>query len=186
MVERSLIFNAKGLQLGFIEGNLAFDLGGRQRCSYAEATGNLCDLNTGKVVGHVSLDGTFVGASWVSDDLFGKASGEAQANQAVRETRASHDARKASVPRPVNATTQTAATPQPDTQVAPGHTIYPDYSETGLNPSNRIADDMHAPPSAPHLQPTPEAPGETPRSAAENELFERAIGMIRSALGKGQ
>ena len=85
MVERSLIFDPKGLQLGYIEGKLAFDLSDRQRCSYAEATGNLCDLNTGKIVGHVSLDGTFVGASWVSDELFGKPSGDARANRRARD-----------------------------------------------------------------------------------------------------
>ena len=80
MLGRTLIFNTKGLQLGYIEGNAAFDLSGTQRCSYTGATGNLSDLNNGKVVGYVSLDGTFVGASWVSDELFGKPSGDARAD----------------------------------------------------------------------------------------------------------
>jgi len=45
MVERTPIFNAKGFQLGYIEGNAVFDFNGTQRCSYARATGNLCALH---------------------------------------------------------------------------------------------------------------------------------------------
>jgi hypothetical protein len=70
MSDRSLIFNAKGAQVGYIEGNRAFDLTGRERCNYAGATGNLYDLNGDKIVGHISLDGTFVGLSWISDQLW--------------------------------------------------------------------------------------------------------------------
>ena len=33
-------------------------------------TGNLSDLGTQKVVGHVSLEGRFVGLSWVAAELF--------------------------------------------------------------------------------------------------------------------
>jgi hypothetical protein len=33
MSDRSLIFNAKGTQIGYIEGDLAFDLTGRERCN---------------------------------------------------------------------------------------------------------------------------------------------------------
>jgi hypothetical protein len=76
MLGRTLIFDTKGLQLGYIEGT-RLDLSGTQRCSYTGATGNLSDLNNGKVVGHVSLDGTFVAPSWVSDELVGKPNGDA-------------------------------------------------------------------------------------------------------------
>lgn len=41
MSDRSLIFNAKGAQIGYIEADRAFDLTGRKRCKYARATGNL-------------------------------------------------------------------------------------------------------------------------------------------------
>jgi hypothetical protein len=41
MSDRSLIFNAKGAQIGYIEADRAFDLTGRERCKYARATGNL-------------------------------------------------------------------------------------------------------------------------------------------------
>jgi hypothetical protein len=54
MSDRSLIFNAKGDQVGYIEDNSAFDLTGRERCTYARATGNLYDLNGDKIVGHIS------------------------------------------------------------------------------------------------------------------------------------
>jgi hypothetical protein len=76
MSDRSLIFNAKGTQIGYIEGDRAFDLTGRERCDYARATGNLSELNGGKIVDYISLDGTFVGLSWISEELFGKPSGE--------------------------------------------------------------------------------------------------------------
>ena len=47
MLGRTLIFDTKGLQLGYIEGT-RLDLSGTQRCSYTGATGNLGDLNNGK------------------------------------------------------------------------------------------------------------------------------------------
>ena len=76
MSDRSLIFNAKGAQIGYIEGERAFDLTGRECCRYARATGNLSELNSEKIVGYVSLDGAFAGLSWISDELFGKPSGD--------------------------------------------------------------------------------------------------------------
>jgi hypothetical protein len=100
MVERTLIFNAEGFRLGYIEGCAAFDLNGTQRCSYAGATGILCDLKNGNIVGHVSLDGTFVGASWVSDELFGKPNGDVETDHLARMRSAHRDSRKASVYRP--------------------------------------------------------------------------------------
>jgi len=74
MAERRPIFVNKGSlpQIGYIEDNKAFDLSGRQRCSYNAESGNLCDFDTGKLVGHVSLAGFFVGASWIADELFGQ------------------------------------------------------------------------------------------------------------------
>jgi hypothetical protein len=74
MAERRPIFVNKGSlpQIGYIEDNEAFDLSGRRRCSYDAESGNLCDFDTGKLVGHVSLRGFFVGASWIADELFGQ------------------------------------------------------------------------------------------------------------------
>ena len=83
MSDRSLIFNAKGAQLGYIEADRAFDLTGRERCRYARATGNLSELNSEKIVGYVSLDGTFAGLSWISDELFGRPSGEVHPGRTV-------------------------------------------------------------------------------------------------------
>ena len=54
MSDRSLIFNAKGTQIGYVEGRRAFDLRGRERCNYAHKTGNLTDLNGEKIVGYIS------------------------------------------------------------------------------------------------------------------------------------
>jgi hypothetical protein len=74
MADRSAIFKNKGglTRIGYVEGNEAFDLSGRPRCIFNAASGNLCDLDTGKVIGHVSLEGIFVGASWIADELFGQ------------------------------------------------------------------------------------------------------------------
>jgi hypothetical protein len=63
MSDRSLIFNAKGAQIGYIEADRAFDLTERERCKSARTTGNLFELNSEKIVGYVSLDGAFVGLS---------------------------------------------------------------------------------------------------------------------------
>lgn len=73
MAERRPIFVNKGSlpENGYIEGNEAFDLAGRRRCIYNAESGNLSDFDTGKIIGHVSLRGFFVGASWIADELFG-------------------------------------------------------------------------------------------------------------------
>ena len=78
-----MIFNAKGAQVGYIEGSRAFDLKGRERCNYARATGNLYDLKSKKIVGYISLNGTFVGLTWISDELFGRPTGKVHPDSAL-------------------------------------------------------------------------------------------------------
>ena len=72
MGERRSIFSARGdgERIGYTEGIEAFDLSGQRCCRYDEQTGNLCDLGNGKIVGHVSLKGRFVGLSRQADELF--------------------------------------------------------------------------------------------------------------------
>ncbi len=181
MVERTPIFSAKGFQLGYIEGNAAFDFNGTERCSYVGATGNLCDLKTGNIVGHVSLDGTFVGATWVSDELFGKPSDAAASHHPAR-VRGKLGSKNAIAEWPANAATQTMASRPSD--AAPRPVNYPDDPEN-LSTSDQVVDDMRAPLSAPCLESDPRAPGSVIPSADENELLERAMSMIRSALVKG-
>ena len=74
MSERSPIFSAKleGEPIGYVEGSKAFDKFGHLRCCYDALSGNLSDLGNGKIVGHVSLEGKFVGLSWQADKLFPK------------------------------------------------------------------------------------------------------------------
>lgn len=74
MSGRSPIFSAKveGELIGYVEGSKAFDKFGHLRCRYDEPSGNLSDLTSGKVVGHVSLEGKYVGLSWRADELFPK------------------------------------------------------------------------------------------------------------------
>ena len=72
MEGRRSIFSTKGdgEEIGYIEGAEAFNLSGQRRCRYDGQTGNLRDLGTGSIVGHVSLEGKFVGLSWRVDELF--------------------------------------------------------------------------------------------------------------------
>jgi hypothetical protein len=72
MAERSPIFSAKNnnQKIGYIEGGEAFDLLGNKRCNYSPNTGNLLDLDRGRIIGHVSLAGYFIGASWIANELF--------------------------------------------------------------------------------------------------------------------
>jgi hypothetical protein len=72
MIERSPIYSAKSpsLKIGYIEGGEAFDSSGNKRCNYNPKTGNLLEFDTGKIIGHVSLENFFVGSSWIADELF--------------------------------------------------------------------------------------------------------------------
>src|SRR5271167_2276654 len=78
MAERSPIFRGKGegRQIGYLESDEAFDLLGKQRCYYNAETGNLRDINSEEIVGHVSLDGKVVGVSWIIDELFSNSGGD--------------------------------------------------------------------------------------------------------------
>jgi hypothetical protein len=192
MAERRLIFNAKGFQLGYIEGDAAFDLSGRRRCSYTGATGNLGDFDSGKILGHISLDGTFVGASWLSDDLFGKPKGEARPDRFVK-ARGAHNRKvqgarnrvaRATTQRPENSWTETA----PQLADPPGHAETLSKSggdpERGLSAADQASDQPQALPSVPHGEDPQGTPGSITPSPAESEMLSRAIGMIRSALVK--
>src|SRR3984957_2145007 len=71
MGECSPIFGKGSTQIGYIAGGEAFDLSGRKRCNYSKETGNLFD-DSRKTVGHISLAGKFIGASWIADEFFPK------------------------------------------------------------------------------------------------------------------
>jgi hypothetical protein len=190
--DRSLIFNAKGIQIGYIEGHRVFDLTGRERCKYARATGNLFELNGKKIVGYVALDGTFVGLSWISDELFGKPSGEVhpdrtlvrtQRRDQIRKTANLRRPEKSSVKEPKDMPPRTATTPEPEHLVerTPAVSKRGGEPETGSNTAEKVADEV------PLLQGdlTVGAPNPSKSSSTENELLDRAIDMIRSALEKG-
>ena len=197
MAERRLIFNTKGFQLGYIEGNAVFDLSGRRRCSYTGATGNLGDFDSGKILGHISLDGTFVGASWLSEDLFGKPRGEAHPDRLVkvqgahnRKVRGAHSrsaeirVERATTQRPEDLPTKTT----PQLADPPGHAETLSKSggdpEPGLSAADQVSDQPQALPSVPDREDTQGTPGSMTPSPAESEMLSRAIGMIRSALVK--
>jgi hypothetical protein len=192
MSDRSLIFNARGAQIGYIEGDRAFDLTGRERCNYARATGNLWDLNGEKIVGHISLDGTFVGLSWISDELFGKPSGEVHPDRTLARKQRRHQLpkkanvrrlEKSSVKEPKDVPPRTAKAPQPENLVEHSPPISKSRGdpETGSNTSEKVADEV----PVPQGELTVGAPDPSKSSSTENELLGRAIGMIRSALEKG-
>lgn len=190
MSDRGLIFNAKGAQIGYIEADRAFDLTGRERCKYARATGNLFELNGENIIGHVSLAGTFVGLTWISDELFGKPSNEVHPGIVVRKQRPRYSPKKANLQRPEKPTVEepkdvpprTATAPQPENAVEDRQPFASSGGDpkSGLNTSEKVADE----PLVRQLKPTVGAPDQS-EPTTENELLGRAIGMIRSALEKG-
>jgi len=193
-VRCSLIFNARGAQIGYIEGDRAFDLTGRERCNYARATGNLSDLNGEKIVGHISLDGTFVGLSWISDELFGKPSGEVHPDRTFARKQRRHllpkkaNVRrldKSSVKEPKDVPPQAATAPQPENLVEHSPPISKSGGdpEKGSNTSEKVADEALVP-QGELIVGAPD-PDPSKSSSTESELLGRAIGMIRSALEKG-
>ena len=186
MSDRSLIFNAEGVQIGYIEADRAFDLTGRERCKYARATGNLSELNSEKIVGHVSLDGTFAGLSWISDELFGKPSDKVNPSRIIRNQRPRYRPKKANTPRhsgvkePRDVTPPTAKARQ---GAAPAPSPQPENAVEGSRPfarSEKAADEA----AGRHREAAVSPPDQT-KPTAENEVLGRAIGMIRSALEKG-
>jgi hypothetical protein len=72
MAERKPILNARAENqvIGHIEGTEVFDLADNKRCNYNPSTGNLVEPDSGRIIGHVSLAGYFVGESWIADQLF--------------------------------------------------------------------------------------------------------------------
>jgi hypothetical protein len=164
MTERRPIFSTTGDQIGYTEGNAAFDLFDRRRCSYDSATGNLSDFTTGKLVGYVSFARNFVVPSRIAAELFGQPR-EADADPS----------NMVELPSPSSSTDwQSAAA---DGSGAPAGLAAPARSEvfdgnppeTGFDTSS----DLHAP-----------DPTESSVSEDDIELLERAIRMIRSGLDK--
>ena len=178
MSDRSLIFNAKGAQLGYIEADRAFDLTGRERCRYARATGNLSELNSEKIVGYVSLDGTFAGLSWISDELFGKPSGEVHPGRTVARNQRllRYRPKKSDMQRPEKSTVKkpndvlprTATAPQPESAVEHSKSFAKsgENPEVGFNTSERVNDEGQVS----YPEPSVGVPDQT-KSTTENELL---------------
>ena len=189
MSDRSLFFNAKGIQIGYVEGRRAFDLRGRERCNYARATGNLTDLTSEKIVGYISLNGTFVGLSWI--ELFGKPSGEVHPDRALAKKQRLHQRpkkvimqqpQKSNVEEPKDVPPPTATVPQAENPVEHSPiTESGEDAQTGSNASEQVADEV----PVPHREPTVSAQNSTKTASTQDELVGRAIGMIRTALGNG-
>ena len=109
MAKRFPIFRAIGQKVGYIEGSDAFDLLGNKRCKYNHNTGNLFDSTDGQVIGHVSLEGKFVGASWIADELFPKF------DNAAPELRGIDEAPSQPLSKPSEVTTLTDSPEEPST-----------------------------------------------------------------------
>ena len=175
MAERSAIFSKNGgrPQIGYIEGNKAFDLLGRERCSFNAASGNLCDFDTGKIVGHVSLEGQFVGASWLADELFGRRDdGKDHANV--------HSVAEAPSQYPSGGDGEAVATRLELPAVSIGD------PQAGLSPWGNASDQPmpQSPVTLPVPEPTLTAPDPVALTSTEYESVERAIEMIQSVLEK--
>jgi hypothetical protein len=188
--DRSLIFNAKGNQIGYIEDHRVFDLTGRERCKYARGTGILTDL-TGKVVGYISLDGTLIGLSWISDELFGRPSGKVHPDSALAKRQRMHQRpNKVNMQQPQQSNVEESKDVPPPTATVPLPGSSVDYSpitesggdpEIGSNASEQVADEE----PLPHREPAVSAESLTKSSPTQDELVGRAISMIRSALENG-
>jgi hypothetical protein len=74
MIERRPICSAQatGQQIGYIDGDEAFDLFDRPCAIYESNTGLLRNPKNNAVMGYVSLADIFVGASWMAEELFSK------------------------------------------------------------------------------------------------------------------
>jgi hypothetical protein len=163
---------------------------GENVVKYARVTGNLSDLNDEKIVGHVSLDGTFVGLSWISDELLGKPSGGVHPGRTVaKNQRPRYRPKTADMQRPEKSSVKerkivllrTATAPQPENALEHSQLFAKSGSdpEAGFTTSKGVQDEGQVP----HPEPTVGAPAQT-SPTTENELLGRAIGMIRNALEK--
>ena len=163
MTERRPIFSTTGDQIGYTEGDAAFDLFDRQRCIYNAATGNLSDFTTGKLVGYVSFAHHFVVPSRIAAELFGQpCEADADLSNMVE------------LPSPSSEDSQPAAA---DGSGAPGGAAAAAYSEVF---------DGNPPETGFDTSSDPHAPDPTKSSVSEDdiELLERAMRMIRSGLDK--
>jgi hypothetical protein len=161
MAERRPIFSTTGDQIGYTEGDAAFDLFDRHRCSYDAATGNLSDSSTGKLVGYVSFAHNFVVPSRIAAELFGQP-GEADADLS----------NMVELPSPSSEDSQPAVAGGSEAAAAPARSEVFDGNppETRFDTSSDL----------------PHAPDPTESSVSEDdiELLERAMRMIRSGLEK--
>jgi len=191
MSDRSPIFNGKGAQIGYLEGDRAFDLSGRERCSYSPSTGNLSELSDKRIVGYIALDGTFVGLTSISDQLFGKPSGEVHPGRALARKQQSHLRPKKPNLRPENSgikepkdvSQRNTTAPQPGDVIehSPAVSRPAGDSELALNRCEIVVEEV----PLPQGKLTVGAVDPSDSSSTDNELLGRAIGMIRSALEKG-
>jgi hypothetical protein len=135
-----------------------------------------------KIVGYVSLDGTFVGLSWISDELFGKPSGEVHPDRTLARKQRCHQLpKKANVPRPEKSNLKepndvpprNATAPQPENLVEHSPPAFEAGGniETGSNTSEIGSDQKHAPASVPEAELTVGAPDPSKSSSTENELL---------------
>ena len=160
MADRRPIFSTTGDQIGYTEGDAAFDLFDRPRCIYNAETGNLSDSTTGKLVGYVSSEKNFVVPSRIAAELFGQP-GEADAELS----------NMVEPPSPSSEDSQPAAA-APGGAAAAAHLEVFDGNppESGFDTSSDL----------------PDASDPTESSVSEDdiELLERAMRMIRSGLDK--
>ena len=106
-------------------------------------------------VGYVSLDGTFVGLSWISDELFGKPSGEVHPGRLARNHRLRYRPNKmnlqrpekSSVKEPKDAPPRTVTTPESENAVEDSQPFASSDVDpkTGLNISEKVTDEVPIP-----------------------------------------
>ena len=162
MTERRPIFSTTGDQIGYTEGNAAFDLFDRRRCSYNSATGNLSDFTTGKLVGYVSFARNFVVPSRIAAELFGQPR-EADADPS----------NMVELPSPSSSADCQSAAADGSGWLPQRPRVRRCLMAIRRRPRFDTSSDLHAP-----------DPTKSSVSEDDIELLERAIRMIRSGLDK--
>jgi hypothetical protein len=194
MAERRPVFSTKDhrAQIGYVEADEAFDLSGRLRCTYNAATGNLHDTNTGKIVGHVSLAGNFVGSSWMAHELFGTSSNPTIVPNVSNIREISDLGAPGQETEPV-AMAETSENPE-DAPNVPNITKIPDPGAQRETEPVAMAETSENPEDAPYVPniteiPDPGAPEQktepvvmAEKSDNPEDVLDRAIEMVRSAL----
>jgi hypothetical protein len=117
----------------------------------------------------------FVGLTWISEELFGKPSGEVHPDRALAKKQQLHQRPNKDGQPP------TATVPQPGNPIDHSPSTESGEDLETVSIASEVADEA----PVPYREPTVSPQNSTKSSSTQDELVGRAIGMIRSALENG-